>query len=292
MVRDLGGRTTSRLSGIYSSHEPTARTESTPDVPTSSSQTRHSSSRSGTSLPPRPAAEGAEIEGRSSTRRLLSRLFSRRSSQDSSGSSSVRSVEEDAPSTESVDSDEALSNVDPGLTEAVGRRQRGVNLNPIRGNGGGHRRGLATWREPAVNGNTSGAESSGASWLSSSLRSRCPPLLARLRRYAREESGSASSGPEYTYSRPSYLRRRDDQEDDEEDDEEEEEEKKGAVGLSGFDAEVLPDLEEVSHLPRQRLGLYQNISVGPLGGEGQLEDQKVKPISNKDQEKLRKIKER
>lgn len=214
----------------------------------------------------------------------------------------MRSVEEDGPSTESVDSDEALSSVDPGPTEAVGRRQRGANLNPISENSGGHRRGLASWREPAVNGNTSGAEGSGASWLSSSLRSRCPPLLARLRRYAREESGSASSGPEYNYSRPSYLRRRDDLEhkEDEDDEEDEEDEKEGAVGLSGFDAdhsdrtedEVLPELEEVSHLPRRRLGLYQNISVGPLGDEGQLEDQKVKPLSSKDQEKLRRIKER
>lgn len=105
------------------------------------------------------------------------------------------------------------------------------------------------------------------------------------------------------------MRRRDDQEDeedDEEEEEEEEEEKEGAVGLSGFGADrsngpeqeevALPDLEEVSHGSRRRLGLYQNFSMGfslgSSGGEGQPEDQKEKPVSAKDQEKLRKIKER
>lgn len=104
------------------------------------------------------------------------------------------------------------------------------------------------------------------------------------------------------------MRRRNDQEDEEDDDDEEEaeDEKEGAVGLSGFEVdrangpeeeeeeeeEVLPDLEEVSHVSRRRLGLYQNFSIGPLGGERQPEDQKEKPVSAKDQEKLRKIKER
>ncbi|KAK7877267.1 hypothetical protein WMY93_032021 [Mugilogobius chulae] len=88
-----------------------------------------------------------------------------------------------------------------------------------------HRSSLASRREASAvaNGNAA-AEGSGPSWLSSSIRSRCPPLLARLRRYTREDNTSSSTNPEYSYSRPPYLRRGDEQEEDDEDEEEEEEE--------------------------------------------------------------------
>ncbi|XP_072321882.1 E3 ubiquitin-protein ligase MARCHF7 [Eucyclogobius newberryi] len=301
--RDLSSRSTSRFSGVQSSLKPTPRPEPakpTSDFATTSSQRWYGSSRSENSLPPRPAPETPEIEGRSSTRRLLSRLFSRRSSQDSSGSSSVRSVEEDSPSTESADSDEIPPNVDPLLSESVTRRQHRVMYNPLC-ESNNPRSGLASRSEPTANSsvNANPAEGSGPSWLSSSIRSRCPPLLARLRRYAREENTGSAANPDYSYSRPSYLRKREEQDDEDEDEdeddeeeEEEDEEKEGAVGVSGFEAdlsngaeeeEALPDLEEVSHVTRRRLGL--------LGEEGP-EDQKEKPISPRDQEKLRKIKER
>ncbi|CAL9701479.1 unnamed protein product [Knipowitschia caucasica] len=317
--QDLSSRFSSRFSGLQSSHKPMSRPEPTKhisDVTTTTSPRWYSSSRSENALPPRPIPEAPEIEGRSSTRRLFSRLFSRRSSQDSSGSSSVRSVEEDSPSTESVDSDETPVNVDPLLTESVTRRQHRVMYNPLC-EGNSHR--LASRREPAVSDNHSSnanqADAGGPSWLSSSIRSRCPPLLARLRRYTRDENNCPATTPEYTYSRPPYLRRADDQEDDDDDEDEEEEahdeekeEKAGAVGVDGLEADcsndaeeeeeeeddedvVLPDLEEVSHVTH-RLGLYQNFSMAPLGAEEQLEDQREKPISPKDQEKLRKIKER
>lgn len=113
------------------------------------------------------------------------------------------------------------------------------------------------------------------------------------------------------YRRPQRLLRRwDDLElktsqDDGEDDNEEDEEEEGAVGLEAFGAgrtytmenETLPEFEDASVeiSPRRRVRVYENISVsvGPLGGaESQSDNQKEKNISSRDQEKLRKIKER
>lgn len=278
-------------------------------------------------LPLQPAPEGAEPEGRRSTRRLFSRLFSRCSSQDSSsGSSSVRSLDDDSPSTggESVDSDDGARmpnvNCDAGVSETTlsSFRNRRAELAPIKESGDGYHsvlsrsRGERTWRESGISStNTSSGGGSSSSWLSSSLHGRCPPLLSRLRRHARDES--THTGLEEGYSRPRHLLRRwndlDHKELQEDDDDEEEEdgdeEEEGAVGLEAFGAghpcsledDSLPELEDVSvnFSARRRVAVYENISVstGPLSGiESQRDVQKEKSISSQDQEKLRKIKER
>lgn len=224
-----------------------------------------------------------------------------------------------------------MSRVEPdtGGSEATlsSVRNRRADLAPIQeNNSAGYSSGLprsrmSLWREPGVgssnNTSSSSGAGSGASWLSSSFRGRCPPLLSRLRRHARDESAHSPAGLEESYSGPQRLLRRwdnlehkasqddDDDEEDEdaEDEDEEEEEEEGAVGLEAFGAgcpcklenETLPDLEDVEFSPRRRVGVYENISVsgGPLSGlENQLNCQSEKPISSRDQEKLRKIKER
>ncbi|XP_033972642.1 E3 ubiquitin-protein ligase MARCH7 [Trematomus bernacchii] len=277
-------------------------------------------------LPARPAPEGVESDSRSSTRRLLSRLFSRRSSQDSSsGSSSVRSLDDDSPSTggESVDSEEGpkVSSVEPaagGSEGGLGRNRR-ADLSPIQENNDRSAQApsrTTQWREPGVgSSNTSSSGSGGGgssySWLSSSLRGRCPPLISRLRRHTLGQNAHSAAGSEEGYSRPQHLLRRwdnlehkvtqdddDDEEEDEDDDdeEEEEEEDEGAAGLEAFNAgrpcrlegETLPELEDTAvDVPLHRRA-YDNISshMVALGAESQRE----KPTA--DQEKLRKIKER
>ncbi|XP_042348905.1 E3 ubiquitin-protein ligase MARCH7 isoform X2 [Plectropomus leopardus] len=335
LVRDFSSRTPSRFlsgsSALHSSQGQSRNPDSSSD--SSSSYSSHSSRyttplpTSEATLPPRPAPEGGEPEGRRSARGLLSRLFSRRSSQDSSsGSSSVRSLDEDSPSTggESVDSDEGARSVEPESEATSGSfRTRRADLAPIQENrNDGYRSGqapsrMASWREPGVsssNNTSSGGGSSSYSWLSSSLRGRCPPLLSRLRRHTRDDSSHSAAGLEEGYSRPHLLRRWDDleykatqEEDDDEDEEEdeEEEEDEGAVGLEAFgtgrpcrlEDETLPELEDASveFSPRRRVGVYNNISasMGPFGGvDSQADDQKEKHISSRDQEKLRKIKER
>ncbi|XP_045889579.1 E3 ubiquitin-protein ligase MARCH7 isoform X1 [Micropterus dolomieu] len=339
LVRDFSSRTPARFlnssSTLRSSQEQMGNLKSSSD--SSSFYSTHTPwyttplARPEASLPPRPAPEGAEPEGRRSTRCLLSRLFSRRSSQDSSsGSSSVRSLDDDGPSTggESVDSDEGarMPSVEPeagGPEVSLGSlRNRRADLAPIQENNSndGYRSGLARsrmglWREPGVgssNGTSSGG-GTGSSWLSSSLRGRCPPLLSRLRRHARNGSAHSTAGLEEGYSHPQHLLRRWDNlehkasqdDDDDDDEEEEEEEEEGAVGLEVFgtglpcrrEDETLPELEDasVAFSPRRRVGIYENIavSVGPVSGvESQLDVQKEKPVSSRDQEKLRKIKER
>ncbi|XP_073320171.1 E3 ubiquitin-protein ligase MARCHF7 isoform X2 [Pagrus major] len=341
LARDFSNRTASRFlngsSSLRSSQEQSRNPESSTNINSSySSRTSWSTTPlavSEATLPTRLIPEGGEPEGRRSTRHFLSRLFSRRSSQDSSsGSSSVRSLDDDSPSTggESVDSDEGtrMPSAEPGTggSEATlsGLRNRRADLAPIReNNSDGYCSGPAQsrpslWREPGVGStnNTSSAGGSSSSWLSSSLRGRCPPLLSRLRRHVRDESAQSAAGLEEGYSRPQHLLRRwdnlehkasQDDDDDEEDEEDEDEEEKedGAVGLEAFGAghtcrledEALPELEDASvgFSPRRRVGVYENISVsrGPLSGvESQLDEQREKPVSSRDQEKLRKIKER
>ncbi|XP_026020568.1 E3 ubiquitin-protein ligase MARCHF7 isoform X2 [Astatotilapia calliptera] len=330
-VHNFRNRSATRFSNgsstLNSSQEQTERPESSSHTTTSYSS---NAPWYATPVPrpeptlPRPIPEGAEPESRRSTRRLLSRLFSRRSSQDSSsGSSSVRSVDDDSPSTggESVDSDEGtrMSSVDPDTGRSImgSLRKNRADLSSIQeSNCSDYHSGLprprmASWREPGV----SNGGGSGSSWLSSSFRGRCPPLLSRLRRHARDESTQSTVASEEGYRRPQRLLRRwddlelktsqDDGDDDNEEDEEENEEEEGAVGLEAFGAgrtytienETLPELEDASVeiSPRRRVRVYENISVsvGPLGGaESQSDDQKEKNISSRDQEKLRKIKER
>lgn len=339
LARDFSTRTASRFlngsSSLHSSQEQSRNPESSSNISSSySSRTPWSTTPQAVSesmLPTRLIPEGGEPEGRRSTRHFLSRLFSRRSSQDSSsGSSSVRSLDDDSPSTggESVDSDECarMPSVEPGTggSEATlgSLRNRRADLAPIReNNNDGYRSGPAQsrpslWREPGVGttNNTSTAGGSSSSWLSSSLRGRCPPLLSRLRRHVRDESAHSAASLEEGYSRPQHLLRRwdnlertasQDEDDDEEGEEDDEEKEEGAVGAEAFGAghpcrledEALPELEDtlVGFSPRRRVGGYENISVsrGPLSGvESQLDEQKEKPVSSRDQEKLREIKER
>ncbi|KAM7424367.1 hypothetical protein PAMA_000624 [Pampus argenteus] len=331
LARDFSNRDTTRFlnnsSSLHSSQKQTGNPERPKNISSSySSYSSHtpwyttSTARPEATLPPRPAPEAGETEGRRSTRRLLSRLFSRRSSQDSSsGSSSVRSLDDDTPSTggESVDSDEGarMSSVEPDTAEATssGLRHRRVDLTPIQENNTDGYRGslvrarMASQRESGVSSNTgtSSGGSSSSSWLSSSLRGRCPPLLSRLRRHTRDESAHSAAALEEDYSHPQHLLRRwDDLEhkaSQENDDDDEEEEEEGAVGLEAYGAghpcRVEDDLENASveFSPRRRVGIIENISMstGPLSGvENQLDGQKEKPVPSRDQEKLRKIKER
>lgn len=89
---------------------------------------------------------------------------------------------------------------------------------------------------------------------------------------------------------------------EEEEEEEEEEREEGAVGLGAFGSgsssrledDVRPDVhDELS--PRSRVGVHENVTVprSLFGGvEKQTEEQKETEESSRDQEKLRKIKER
>nr|XP_040060855.1 E3 ubiquitin-protein ligase MARCH7 isoform X5 [Gasterosteus aculeatus aculeatus] len=335
-ARDYSNRTASRfLSGSSSAQPPPGQRRNAVSSSYSSHTSRYATPlpRPEAALPPRPAPEGGESEGRSSTRSLLSRLFSRRSSQDSSsGSSSVRSLDDDSsPSTggESLDSDDGPS-AEPEATSG-GRGNRRADLAPIKENNEGYRGGLAqartaSWREPGV-GSTSNDSSSSSSrssggggrggsgsysWLSSSLRCHCPPLLSRLRRHARDDSGHPGEGAEE--GRPQRLLRRwddlehkatqeddNDEEEEDDDDEDEEDDAEGAVGLEVFGAgrpsrqrdETLSELQDASAAfsARSRVGVYDGV-LGSRGPPGAAESRPEKPVSTTDQEKLRKIKER
>lgn len=338
LARDYGSRASTRFSkgssSLLSSQEQTRSSEPSPNISYSSSHSPWYGTppaRLETPLPQRPSPEVAEPEGRLSTRRLLSRLFSRRSSQDSSsGSSSLRSLDDDSASHsgESADSDDGARThtvySDAGRLETgLGNlRNPGADLTPIQEtNSDGYRGGvarprMASWREPGESGSNGSYF-----WLSSSLRGRCTPLLSRLRRHASNESASSSAAGEEGYSHPQPVPKRWDDDDDEEDDDDddddddeveeedeedkEEEEEEGAAGLEAFgtsrscrlEDEVLPEQEDASleFSQRHRAQLYDNLqgSRSRLGGdESQQEAPKEKVVSSQDQEKLRKIKER
>uniref|UniRef100_UPI003AAE08A5 E3 ubiquitin-protein ligase MARCHF7 isoform X1 n=1 Tax=Centroberyx gerrardi TaxID=166262 RepID=UPI003AAE08A5 len=349
-ARDFSTRTTARTltsSSNHSSQEQTANPES---VSVISSSTSHISywytppaARQDTNPPPspaapvppapRPAPESGEPDGRRSTRRLFSRLFSRRSSQDSSsGSSSTRSFEstDDSPPTggEAVDSEEGArtSSVEPDIRSSdtaqafAFLRRRRLDLSPIQETRseshrvGPARSSLDAWREPgsSSSNNSSSGSGGGSSWLSSSLRNRCPPLFSRHRREGRDESTHSAAGLEDGYSHPQHsLRRWDEPEHkaSEEEDEEEEEDDGEAVGAVGVEvpgaagaSTILVERmqgtfgnERIAFSAPPRVRLYENIlvAVDPMDGvESQPEGrEKEKPIPSRDPERLRKIQE-
>ncbi|XP_061830563.1 E3 ubiquitin-protein ligase MARCHF7 isoform X3 [Nerophis lumbriciformis] len=309
LARDLNDRPAPRYlnasSGLASTYEHAAAT-------LTSRPTWHSAppTRPEAPPPPRPAAGSAEAQGRYSTRHLLSRLFSRSSSQDSSSSSST--VDDD---TLSVDSDEGARmpalEAESRRWEAItsGSNRRRPDLAPIREKKDGGLPGATTSQSEA-----DGAASSSYSWLSSSLRGRCPSLLSRLRRHARDDSASSPAGAEEGLSRPQHLLRRwddlelrstQDDNNQEEDDEEEDEVEQGAVGLDLFarprrqedddDDDKLPEVEDVSvgWSQRHRVATFQNNSNAPQGGaERPLDGIPSLSSASSKQEKLRIIKER
>lgn len=135
-----------------------------------------------------------------------------------------------------------------------------------------------------------------SSWLSSSLRNRCSPLLSRLRRHARDETERPSGGWSNTDRSSSQ---------DDDHDEEEEQGEEGAVGLGAFgnrdscrlEDEVRPALREDADefSPRRRVGVCENLPLPRSvfsGVENQADAQRETATSSRDQEKLRKIKER
>ncbi|XP_061743362.1 LOW QUALITY PROTEIN: E3 ubiquitin-protein ligase MARCH7 [Nerophis ophidion] len=309
LARDLNDRPAHRYlsasSGLASTYEHAAAT-------LTSRPTWHSSppTRPEAPPPPRPAAVSAEAQGRSSTRHLLSRLFSRTSSQESSSSSST--VDDDDAL--SVDSDEGARmsalEAESSRWEAItsGSNRRRPDLAPIRENKDGGLSGARTSQSEADR-----AAGSSYSWLSSSLRGRCPSLLSRLRRHARDDSASSPAGAEEGLTRPQHLLRRwDDLElrstqdnntqEEEEDDEEEDEVEQGAVGLDIFarprrheDDDKLPEVEDVSvgGSQRHRVATFQNNAKAPQGGaERPLDGIPSLSSASSKQEKLRIIKER
>uniref|UniRef100_A0A8C8F6J1 RING-type E3 ubiquitin transferase n=1 Tax=Oncorhynchus tshawytscha TaxID=74940 RepID=A0A8C8F6J1_ONCTS len=294
----LGASVSSRPSSWYTT--PSARLEARDSSPPPSAPT----------TTPRTTPEGGEAsDGRRSTRRLLSRLFSRRSSQDSSGSSSTsRSFDsaEDSPVVEGPSHTPVATSeesVRPVSVEPVPRgsdaaqafaflRHRRQGLSPVQE--GQTQRGLEAWR----GGSTSdvGSSTSGSSWLSSSIQTRCTPLFSRRRREGRDESARLASGADEDYRGTQFpLRRRDSPEDDEEEDEEA---ASGAVGASVALQEELRDMAGSS----QRLARFMSsplfrvhdnvmIAVDMTGAAGSQPECQEKPTSSRDPERLRKIQE-
>lgn len=314
----LGGDSSSRPSARFSHgsphlHPPQEPQRSyqtsahiSPSFPPRASRYATPPARADTALPPRPSPEGGESEGTRSTRRLLSRLFSRRSSQDSSSGSSVRSLDDDANKPAASDRGSRTSYVEASARSSEApsgvlrnRRAERAPLQESYGSGASQAGFPSSCRQPG--GGSSGGSRQGAaasSWLSSSLRERCSPLLSRLRRHARDE-GQRPSGRWGNADRSSSQ---DDDRDDDEEEEEEEEREEGAVGLGVFGSgsssrledDVRPDVHD-EFSPRHRVGVRENVTFprSLFGGvEKQTEEQKETEESSRDQEKLRKIKER
>ncbi|KAG7234664.1 hypothetical protein INR49_004189 [Caranx melampygus] len=189
LVHDFSNRTTTRYgsSALHSSQEQTRRPDASSDGSSSYSSytpwyTSTPLARPQATLPPRPAPRAE--------RRRVDAPRAASCPDSSSGSSSVRSLDDDSPSTggESVDSDEGvrMSSLDQeagGSDPTLGNlRSRRADLAPIQeNNSGGYRGGLArprmaSWREPGVGSSSTGTGAAGStsSWLSSSLRGRCP----------------------------------------------------------------------------------------------------------------------
>lgn len=188
-------------------------------------------------------------------------------------------------------------------TFGILRNRRTARAPVQESNPGGYRGGpseLTSCREPGAGSSIPRHGGMSSSWLSSSIRDRCSPLLSRLRRHAKDESQRSSGG----WSNNDCSSSQDDDHDDEEEEEEEEEKDEGAAGLPAFGNGgscrlpdgVRPALEydtdEFS--TRHRVGLCENVSLlrSFSSVENQMGDQKETDASSKDEEKLRKIKER
>lgn len=316
--RDLSSRTSARFSHGSPSRQPPQEQQRSyqtsplvsPSFPSRTSLYAAPSARAETALPPRPTPEGVESEGTRSTRRLLSRLFSRRSSQDSSSGSSIRSLDDDGPSAGGkravTDQGTRTSCVEPSTrtsetTFGILRNRRTARAPVQESNPGGYCGGPSeppSCREPGAGSSIPRHGGMSSSWLSSSIRDRCSPLLSRLRRHARDESQRSSGG----WSNNDCSSSQEDDHDDEEEEEEEEEKDEGAAGLPAFGnggscrlpdgvRPASDDPDEFS--PRRRVGLCENVSLPRSfsGVENQMGDQKETDASSKS-EKLRKIKER
>ncbi|XP_061082805.1 E3 ubiquitin-protein ligase MARCH7 isoform X2 [Conger conger] len=283
---------------------------------------------SGSPAPPPahgPASDG-EPDGRRTTRQLLSRLansmssslFSRRSSQDSSGSASSppsRSFEssddpssprrEEGSSQGSSQSSGSSRNSSPDASDGFTfLRRRRQGLSPV----------------PETRGDPVRAP---GAWLSSSLRSRCPPLFSRRRREGRDEAArvaavaeDARRGPQLPHAgrgAPGPDAADGDLDEDEDEDEEEEEEDEaegaGATGVAGAAASGVSALDSF-RAARRLAGVspdsFFHIAVPPsledslpenvmitmdIMAAGRGADKQEKQTSSRDPEKLRKIQE-
>ncbi|XP_010884825.2 E3 ubiquitin-protein ligase MARCH7 isoform X2 [Esox lucius] len=265
---------------------------------------------------PGPTPEGVEVpDGRRSTRRLLSRLFSRRSSQDSSGSgsgSASRSFDsaEEAPAAGEAPGRAPLADGEesarPSSVPPVPRgsdaaqafaflRRRRQGLSPVQ-EGQNQRTpeaqpGLDAWRGGSVS-STGGSTSTGSSWLSSSIRSRCTPLFSRHRREGRDESAQLAGfhGTQFPVATG------DAPEAEADEDEEDEEETAGAVaaaspGVIGASAGLQEELRVMAVRSQRLASVHDNLMIAmdmSRAAEGQA---KEKPAPSRDPEKLRKIQE-
>ncbi|XP_037104406.1 E3 ubiquitin-protein ligase MARCH7 isoform X2 [Syngnathus acus] len=282
--RDYNSRPSTRVLNASSSYAPF--------------QEQPSSRRRETPLPSTATSDGGDRQRRTSTRHLLSRLlFSPRSSQDSSSSSSSSSsgpsVDDDSLS---LESDEGAGTDAEPASHGTGTRQCRADLSPIweDKNCGVAGARVASPREPQVMSRE--AASDGNSRLSSSLRSRCSPLLSRLQRHARGVGAQSSAGQ----SRPQHLLRRWDnreprvpQNDDEDEDDDEDEEEQGAVGLNHYTSHRRQ--EELPHVEETLAGLAQRRRGDPLQNEStrpQVGPERTLDVAGSKQEKLRIIKER
>ncbi|XP_064825720.1 E3 ubiquitin-protein ligase MARCHF7-like isoform X2 [Oncorhynchus masou masou] len=300
----LGASVSSRPSSWYTT--PSARREARDSSPPPSAPT---------TTPGTTPEGGEESDGRRSTRRLLSRLFSRRSSQDSSSSSSTsRSFDsaEDSPVVEGPSHTPVATSeesVRPVSVEPVPRgsdaaqafaflRRRRQGLSPVQE--GQTQRGLEAWRGGSTSG--VGSSTSDSSWLSSSIQTRCTPLLSRRRREGRDESALLASGADEDYRGTQFpLRRRDSSEAEDDEEEDEEEVAAAASGAMGASVALQEESRDMAG-SSQRLARFMSsplfrvhdnvmIAVDMTGAARSQPEGQEKPTSSRDPERLRKIQE-
>ncbi|KAJ8253344.1 hypothetical protein GJAV_G00211900 [Gymnothorax javanicus] len=283
--------------------------------------------------PRRQASESSDSDGRRTTRQLLSRLansmssslFSRRSSQDSSSSgsgsgSASRSFESSDDSLDlrreessSQSGGDSSGNGSPDVAE----RRRGGGSDSF-GFLRRRRQGLAAVperRRPEPDLDPGRAP---GTWLSSSLRGRCPPLFSRRRREGRDEtarmatvSEDAGQGARVLLGSSDRAEAKSaDRDEDEDDEDEEDDETEGARAARPLGATASSIL--ASRAARRAAGTSPNslfrLSVPPslenslaenlmitvdLGADRRpvTRQDKEKPTSSRDPEKLRKIQE-